>query len=71
MQYDVESDKLVGFIFPCDENSLLQNDNFIVTDFECMKEFFNDISVAINAFVYGATSVRQSSSIMLVLYWNR
>ena len=62
------SDKHVGFVLPCDENGSPQNDGFIAIDFECMKEFFNDVSVVINAFVYGAISGRQNSSILLALY---
>ena len=52
VQYDVESDKLIGFVLPCDDSGLPQNDSFIATDFECMKEFFSVVSVANNAFVY-------------------
>jgi len=34
VQYDVESDKLVGFVLPCNEYGLPQSDSFIATDFE-------------------------------------
>ena len=52
VQYDVESDKLVGFVLPCCDNGLPQSDAFIATDFESMQEFFSVSSVAKYAFVY-------------------
>jgi len=49
VQYDVESDKLVGFVLPCNEDGLPQSDCFIATDFESMQAFFSNANYA---FVY-------------------
>ena len=51
IEYDSETDKLVGFVLPCDRDGLIC-DSFIATSFETMKSYFDNASLAKYAFVY-------------------
>ena len=52
IEYDSETDKLVGFVLPCDRDGLPICDSFIATSFETMKSYFDNASLAKYAFVY-------------------
>ena len=58
VDYDSETDRLVGFVLPCDARGLPHHDSFIAVSFEAMKEAFQSANVANNAFVYMAQSLR-------------
>ena len=52
IEYDSETDKLVGFVLPCDQNGLPICDSFIASSFETMEKYFENASLAKYAFVY-------------------
>jgi len=52
VQYDAETDKLVGFVLPCNDNGLPLCDSFLATSFGVMETSFKKGSVAKYAFVY-------------------
>ena len=52
VQYDAETDKLVGFVLLCDKEGLLLCDSFMATSFESMQKYFSEESIANYAFVY-------------------
>ena len=52
VQYDAETNKLVGFVLPCDEDGLPLCDSFMATTFESMQKYFSEESIANYAFVY-------------------
>ena len=52
IQYDPNTNKLVGFVLPCDESGLPLCDSFMATTFESMENYFCNESVANYAFVY-------------------
>ena len=54
VEYDNDTDRLVGFVLPCNENGLPLSDAFIAVSFESMEEFFRVADVAKYAFVYMA-----------------
>lgn len=59
MDYDNETDRLVGFVFPCTKNGLPRTDSFVALSFESMKEAFHDCEIAKYAFVYMAQPLTQ------------
>ena len=52
IEYDSETDKLVGFVLPCDQDGLPICDLFIATSFGTMESYFDNASLAKYAFVY-------------------
>ena len=54
IEYDSETDKVVGFVLPCDQDGLPICDSFIATSFKAMEGYFNSASLAKYAFVYVA-----------------
>ena len=52
VQYDAETNRLIGFVLPCDEEGLPLCDSFMATSFESMQNYFSEESVASYAFVY-------------------
>ena len=52
IEYDSETDKLVGFVLPCDQNGLPICDSFIASSFETMEKYFENASLAKYAFVF-------------------
>jgi len=52
IQYDSDSDRLVGFILPCDNKGLPICDAFIATSFDDMEGYFKKASLAKYAMVY-------------------
>ena len=52
IEYDSETDKLVGFVLPCDQDGLPICDSFIASSFETMEKYFENASLAKYAFVY-------------------
>lgn len=57
VDYDSETDRLVGFVLPCDARGLPLHDSFIAVSFEAMTEAFQNGKVANNAFVFMAQSL--------------
>ena len=54
MEYDNETNRLVGFVLPCDDKGLPIVDTFIALSFESIEESFKVANVAKYAFVYMA-----------------
>jgi len=54
VEYDVKTDKLVGFVLPCNDEGLPICDSFLATSFETLETYFKRGSVAKYAFVYMA-----------------
>ena len=54
IQYDPETDRLVGFVLLCDNNGLPICDSFLATSFEAMEGYFEKGCIAKYAFVYVA-----------------
>ena len=54
IEYDAETDKLIGFVLPCENNGLPVLDSFLATSFETMEAHFKTGSIAKYAFVYMA-----------------
>ena len=52
VQYDAETNKLVGFVLPCDEDVLPLCDSFMATTFKSMQKYFSKESITNYAFVY-------------------
>ena len=52
VEYDSESNKLVGFVLPCNDNSLPNCDAFIANTFEAIEDAFKSGVIAKYAFVY-------------------
>lgn len=59
VDYDSETDKLVGFVLPCGEDGLPCIDSFMAVSFESMEKAFHDGELAKYAFVYMAQSLTQ------------
>ena len=56
VDYDNETDRLVGFVLPCTEKGLLCTDSFVASSFQAMMEAFQS---GIIAFVYMAQPLTQ------------
>ena len=54
VDYDNETNKLVGFVLPCDEKGLPLTDAFLAVSFESMEKAFQVSDIAKYAFVYMA-----------------
>ena len=54
IEYDAETDKLVGFVLPCDDKELPLCDLFLATPFAAMEGHFKSGSIAKYAIVYMA-----------------
>jgi len=55
VQYDCNTNKIVGFVLPCDELGLPLIDSFLAISFEQMEQCFADLSSVVkNCFVYMA-----------------
>lgn len=54
VQYDSDTNRMVGFVLPCDNNGLPLTDTFLATSFQQMEQCFLDNDVAKYAFVYMA-----------------
>ena len=54
VEYDNETDKLVGFVLPCNEQGIPLGDSFIAVTFASIEESFRVAEVAKHAFVYMA-----------------
>ena len=57
VDYDVETNRLVGFVLPCDRDGLPNVDSFLAISFEAIKEAFDNGEVAKYAFVYMVQSI--------------
>lgn len=57
VEYDNETDKLVGFVLPCDKDGLPLGDSFIAVTFASIEESFKKAEVAKYAFVYMAQAL--------------
>ena len=62
VDYDVESNKLVGFVLPSTKNGLPLTDAFLAISFESIKSAFQDGEFAKYAFVYMAQIVTKDVS---------
>ncbi len=51
VEYDNETDKLVGFVLPSSDDGLPLNDSFIAVSFESIEQSFKDGEIAKYAFV--------------------
>ena len=60
VEYDNETDKLVGFVLPCDNEDLPLTDSFIAVTFASIEESFRTAEVAKYAFVYMAQPLCQN-----------
>ena len=55
--YDNESDRVVGFVLPCDDNGLPLVDSFLATSFAAVENMFQSAKTAKLAFVYVAQAL--------------
>lgn len=60
VQYDPKTNKLVGFVLPCNENDVPLCDSFMATTFELMQNYFSNESIANYAFVYMVQSLAKN-----------
>jgi len=56
-QYDNETDRVVGFVLPCDGNGLPIVDSFIATSFSAIEKMFKNNVIAKFAYVYMAQAL--------------
>jgi len=56
-QYDNETDKVVGFVLPCDANGLPVVDSFMATSFSAIETMFKNNTIAKFAYVYMAQAM--------------
>ena len=54
VQYDYDTNRMVGFVLPCDDNGLPLKDAFLAISFQQMEQCFLENDVAKYAFVYMA-----------------
>ena len=59
VEYDNETNRLVGFVLSCDERGLPLNDTFIEVSFEAIEQAFEVVDVAKYAFVYMAPPFKE------------
>ena len=57
VEFDIESNRLVGFVLPCDSNGLPIVDSFLALSFECIEQHFKQQQVAKLAYVFMAQCV--------------
>ena len=69
VDYDVETNRLVGFVLPCDRDGLPNVDSFLAISFEAIKEAFDNGEVAKYAFVHGPKYICKCSAILSMLLW--
>ena len=60
IDYDNETDRLVGFVLPCDDSGLPVVDTYLAVSFDSIKESFSNGEVAKYAFVYMAQPLCQN-----------
>ena len=60
VDYDPETDRLVGFVLPLDQDSLPIIDSFVAVSFEAMENYFMTERIAKYAFVYMAQPLTSS-----------
>ena len=56
-QYDQETDRVVGFVLPCDGNGLPIVDSFIASSFSAIETMFKNNEIAKFAYVYMAQAL--------------
>ena len=59
VEYNSETDKLVGFVMPCDEKGLPLTDSFTAVLFNAIEDYFATDDVAKYAFVYMAQALHE------------
>ena len=57
VDYDNETNRLVGFVLPCDDEGLPLCDSFLAVSFEAIEESFKTADTAKYAFVYMAQAL--------------
>lgn len=60
VQYDCNTNKMVGFVLPCDDLGLPLTDTFLAISFEQMEQCFTDSEIARNCFVYMAQPLAEN-----------
>lgn len=60
IDYDNETDRLVGFVLPCDDSGLPVVDTYLAVSFDSIKESFSKGELAKYAFVYMAQPLSQN-----------
>lgn len=60
VEYDCESNKLIGFVLPCDENGLPIREAFTATTFESIEDAFRTGAIAKYAFAYMVQPLSQN-----------
>ena len=59
VEYDNETNRLVGFVLSCDGRGLPLNDSIIAVSFEAIEQAFEVADVAKYAFVYMAQPLKE------------
>ena len=54
VDYDSETDRCVGFVFPVDDRGLPLDDSFLATSFSVIETMFNSATIAKYAYNYMA-----------------
>ena len=57
VQYDSETDKVVGFVLPCNAKGLPLTDSFMATSFKDIEDYFATTGISKYAFVYMAQAM--------------
>ena len=57
MEYNLVTDRLVGFVLPCDDDGLPLNNTFIAVTFEAVQNHFQTGTLSRYVFAYMAQSV--------------
>lgn len=68
IDYDNETDRLVGFVLPCDDNRLPLPNSYIAAYFESTKKSFTNGQCAKYASVYKARPLGNYTNLLLSVY---
>ena len=71
MDYDTETDKLVGFVLPSNDEGMPLSNSFIAVSFDFVKETFLTAEIGVCVSIYGSTFTRKCSYILFDVHSNR
>ena len=57
VEYDKETNRLVGFVLPCDDAGMPLADSFLAVSFESIQEYFHSGTLSKHAFLYMAQPI--------------
>ena len=68
VDYDSQTDRLVGFVMPVNKLGLPVTDTYLATSFITIEKFFSTSTVAKHAFLYGPAIITISTCIYISLF---